>query len=211
MKNWSHLKESVSVLIIIGVMIGISGCYTMLRHPTVAQEELVSGSDQELTGASCTDCHNNEYDHYRMSPHYWGFGSWGIRTYPYGYYGGYVGWQRYYYDPWWWGWNYYDPYPYYPYYPPGGGGGGLGTVSAPSPDRPMTRRGLNENMLPQSPPIPNPPTQPPVYVNPSPPANPSGGQSGSQPQIAPAPTPPPPPQNDNSNNDGRDGRRGGRG
>ncbi len=169
----SSTKAGFSLIIIVLLMLGLAGCYTMLNHPTVADEELVAEHDSELTGTSCTACHNNEYDHNRMSPHNWGFGSWGIRNYPYSYYsyyGSYGGWQKYYYDPWWWGWNYYNPYP--PYYNPGGGSGSVG-VSAPSPQRPGRGRDFSPAPYPQAPQY----VPPPVY---SAPANPNQGDNQQQ-------------------------------
>ncbi len=148
----SPIKVGIGLTLLALIALGLAGCYTMLRHPQVEDEDLVGQHESEMTGATCTDCHNNEYDHHRSSSHYWGFGSWGIRTYPYGYYG-YTGWQRYYYDPWWWGYGYgyYDPWPYY-----NPGGGGSGSSALPSPQRPGRGRDLS----------PAPPTQPPPYTPP---------------------------------------------
>ena len=189
----STIKMSIGLTLLALIALGSAGCYTMLRHPQVADEELVGQHESEMTGTTCTDCHNNEYDHHRSSSHYWGFGSWGIRTYPYGYYG-YTGWQRYYYDPWWWGYGYgygyYDPWPYYN--PGGGYGPGSGSGSSPSPDRPSSRRGLQQAPMGQPP--PNPP--PPAYISPAPSSPNQGGSSGQS------------QQGDNDNNK-REGRRGG--
>jgi len=176
MQYRSLLQHIAIVVVLLVTTTLIAGCYTMLSHPSVANDQQVVTQESETTGTSCTTCHNNDYDHNRMTPHYWGFGSWGIRSYPYGYYnnfgyagyGGYYGWQRYYYDPWWWGYTY-DPYPYY--YPGGGGGsGGTGSGMSATPDRPETRRGWNGSGSNTQPPPP-----PPVYIGGS---NSGGGSSG---------------------------------
>lgn len=128
------LKIGSGYLILLVVIIGLAGCYTVLRHPSVAEEETGVVYENRISGVSCTDCHNNEYDHRWMSPHGWGYGYWGSGYSPYYYYG-YSGWNNYYYNPWWNGWWYYNPYPYYP------SGGGNSVPGAPSPERPHSRRG----------------------------------------------------------------------
>jgi len=197
-----HLRKPIKAALCssaaVMLMMGLAGCYTMLSHPQVANEELVAEHDTEMTGTTCTTCHNNEYDHNRMSSHGWGFGSWGSRNYPhnyYGYYGSYRGWQRYYYDPWWWGWNY-DPYRYNN---PGGGYGSSGGSAVGSPDRPDSRRGMQ-----YLPPQPSPQyTPPPVYTG-------SSGQSGGSSQGGSSGQSGGSTDSGSSNDDGRDGRRGGR-
>lgn len=155
MRILTAIKGIFGTLFLGLVMLGLVGCYTLLRHPSVAEEEMVTGYEPGPSGASCTDCHNNEYDHRWMYPHTQGFGFWG-RPSPYSYYG-YGSWRHYYWDPWWSGWGYYDPYPYY--HP----GGVSITPGPPSPERPESRRAL-----PPAPPnLSPPPTTMPSYTPPN--------------------------------------------
>ena len=184
------MKRRIMDFMLMGALaVGLAGCYTVLRHPSVVQEErsLAARDSTVAEGrqATCTDCHNNEYDHQGSS--HLGWGSWG------GYYGGYGyapfgyysynPWQRYYYDPWWynsgwgWGWGgwggYNTPWPYYP--------GTPSEPGVPPQERPATRRGQS--------------APPPTFV-PPPPSN--QGQEPEQNQG----------QNNNSNDNQRRGRRG---
>jgi hypothetical protein len=176
----SHTRTAALVAMLL-VIPGLIGCYTVLHHPNVVQEETGASIDSESSGVSCTDCHNNEYDHRWMSPHNWSFGYWGqgYPSYYYGYGSVYGSWYNYYYNPWWGGW-YYDPWYYYPPWD------GVSTPGIPSPDRPNSRRGLPTapGMMPQI----NVP--PPAYT--PPPAQPGGGDQGS----------------DDSDSGDRKGRRG---
>lgn len=178
MKRHTTAKGVIGALALGLIVLGLVGCYTVLRHPSVAEEETISGTEPTTSGASCTDCHNNEYDHRWMYPHSWGFGYWG--GYHPSYYYGYGSWRHYYWDPWWWGWGYYDPWPYY--IP----GGGQASPASPSPERPETRRAL-----PPAPPnLSSPPAPMPSYTPPP-------QQSGDQQQ-----------QDDSSKSGERKGRRG---
>ena len=182
MRPHESVIKGLNLLLIILVAVGLAGCYTVLRHPSVADEEKGEGYELESSGASCTDCHNNEYDHRWMSPHTWGYGSW-LGYSRYNYYG-YGGWRSYYQDPWWWGWGgwYYDPWPFYP-----PGGGGSVTPMEPYPERSNTRRSLQ-----QAPPSTPPPQTPPPAYSPPPSQNQGEGQ-----------------QNNNTDDSGgRKGRRG---
>ncbi|MFH1735118.1 MAG: hypothetical protein ABIE92_10435 [bacterium] len=200
-RSLPQYAANLAVLLVMAIF--MAGCYTMFQHPQLTHEERAVAEEAETTGYSCTLCHNNDYDHSRMYPHNsWGFGSWGIRSYPYGYssygysgYGGYYGWQRYYYDPWWYGYSY-NPYPYY--YPPGGGGsGGTGSGMSATPERPETRRGWNGS--------PNnaPPPPPPVYTGGS--TSGGGGSSGDGSSSGGSSG------DSNSDDNGRDGGRRGSG
>ncbi len=80
------MKRRIKDFMLMGALgLGLAGCYTMLRHPSVVQEERALASRDSTVAegrqASCTDCHNNEYDHQGSS--HLGWGGWG------GYYGGY--------------------------------------------------------------------------------------------------------------------------
>jgi len=151
------------VLILFGLIVALAGCYTVLKHPSVVDEEMAIAKSKDSTDAgshevTCTDCHNNEYDH-RYGSHWgWGWNDWGYYGgfYPFGY-SYYNPWRHYYWDPWWsgWGWGgYYDPYPYYP--------GTPGTPGTPPPKRSPIGRG---EMSPQQPPTQAPP---PSYNPPAP-------------------------------------------
>ena len=141
--NWSRIASSwllMGVLAtgVIAFGVGMVGCYTMLTHPVVAEPmparrilcsivqrkfslgEAQASSDQ----ISCTACHNVQYDHAQQYHHYWDDWGW----YP-SYYYGYIGWNRYYWRPWWYDYN----YPPYWWYNPGGGSGG-------SPGEPPSKR-----------------------------------------------------------------------
>ncbi len=176
--------------------LGLGGCYTVLQHPGIVNEETGQKYDSTYIASSpsCTDCHNNQYDHRGYSSHLWGYDgwdSWGTYWggfYPYQYYNN-SPWSRYYYDPWWGGYGgwYGSPYPYYPY---PGGGGSSGSSGPPPPDRPETRRGM--------PPVPPTTPAPPPTYNPPPPQNQGQGQQEN-------------PQQQNNNNDQDNERRGRRG
>ena len=149
--------------------VSLLGCYTMLRHPTVSQpppihpDSAATYSHDSGYNLSCTDCHNNQYDH-RRNVHYWNDWDW----YP-NYYTGYMGWRRYYWRPWWY--DHYYRYPYGYYY--GGGGGGGGGSGDPPSKRTFGRRDSSNP----------PPGGPPVYT--SPPV-----QQPQQPQSPPSPQQP---------------------
>jgi hypothetical protein len=184
------MKKVMGFVLMGALAMGLAGCYTVLRHPSVMEEErALAARDSTFAGsreATCTDCHNNEYDHQGNSP--WGWHGWGGSYYggyyPFGNYNynyNYNPWQRYYYDPWWynsgWGWGgwggYYNPWPYYP--------GTPGDPGTPSDPRPVSRRGMSE-----------PP--PPSY-------NPPPAPQNQEPQQNP-------PEENNSNDNQRKGRRG---
>ncbi len=152
------------------------GCYTMLKHPTVSQpppihpDSAATYSHDSGYNLSCTDCHNNQYDH-RRQVHYWNDWEW----YP-NYYTGYMGWRRYYWRPWWYDHYYRNPY-YGNYYGGGGGGGGSGD---PPSKRQFGRR-ESANPSPGGPPVYLPPAvqqpqQPQETESPSSPQQPSSGK-----------------------------------
>jgi hypothetical protein len=184
------MMKTVKGFVLMGALaLGLAGCYTVLKHPSVVPEERALAARESTVAegrqAACTDCHNNEYDHQGSSHLNWGgWGGYynGYGYTPFGYYS-YNPWQRYYYEPWWynsgwgWGWGgwggYNSPYPYYP-----------GTPSEPGQppqERPATRRGQS--------------APPPTFV-PPPPSN-----QGQEPEQNKE-------QNNNSNDNQRRGRRG---
>ncbi len=152
--------------------ISLVGCYTMIRHPTVSQpppihpDSAATYSHDSGYNLSCTDCHNNQYDH-RRQVYYWNDWGW----YP-NYYTGYMGWRRYYWRPWWY--DHYYRYPYGYYYGGGGGGGGSGD---PPSKREFGRREFS-NPSPGGPPVyaPPPVQQPQQPQSPPPPQQPPSGK-----------------------------------
>jgi hypothetical protein len=178
--SWLGVGILVAAVISFGVV--MMGCYTMLTHPIVAEPlparadslqhsdtETPAGEMQSSTGqVSCTACHNAQYDH-AYHRHYWDDWGW----YP-SYYYGYVGWNRYYWRPWWYDYN----YPPYWWYDPGGGGGG-------SPGEPPSKRefGRREFGSPagEMPVYNPPPTQQPASQTPQPQQPPSQEQPQKRP------------------------------
>ncbi|RKY71197.1 MAG: hypothetical protein DRP97_02445 [Candidatus Latescibacterota bacterium] len=78
----------------------LAGCYTMLKHPQIKQEESYSGSEVQ-PARSCTDCHTemhaDVYYHdpfYRYDP-FWVRRPFYARSY-------YRRWHHYRSYPWWW-------------------------------------------------------------------------------------------------------------
>ena len=89
------MKNKIVVLGILLLAMGIFswGCYTILTHPTVAEEEGKATSHQgEYYREHCTDCHA-EYHNYPYGFYY--------NYYP-DYYWNSPRWGYYYIYPWWW-------------------------------------------------------------------------------------------------------------
>ena len=92
-------------LLVIALVFGLVGCYTILKHPVTSQEGPEHGEQVEHTPdyyrQNCLDCHAD------------------FATYPYGYFYGtypeyyfeYPRWGYYYAYPWWWDNQWYDEVP----------------------------------------------------------------------------------------------------
>jgi hypothetical protein len=142
--------------VLIGALITIHGCYTIIKHPSVMQADNTGEATEHADGnRDCVSCHQDYHQ------------------YPYGYYYGYYPdyyrdydrWGQYYAYPWWWDY-YYDT----------GGSGGNGGEKVEQGSKPGMRRGLEPPYaLPQiivrdtlTPPIFNTGTTiPPIIVTPS--------------------------------------------
>jgi len=104
----------------------LAGCYTVLRHPQVADRE-----PQEVRNERCVACHSDsDLDDIEYGLHRYG--------YRHGY--GYSPWERYYYNPWW----YDDLW----YWSPGGGGVSGGGPPAPPGTRVQEGEGLRNDRPP---------------------------------------------------------------
>jgi hypothetical protein len=195
MRTDNAIKWGATLSLMICLIFGLFGCYTIISHPQVANGQKYHGNDSTYvqpqqtspqSGQSgCTSCHNNEYNHSWGIRPAWGFDYWGSYSPNYTPWG-YSGWQHYYYDPWWGGsGNYYNYNPWYNY------PSGPGAPSAPPPpERDHTRRG--DTLMPQTPPPPT--VNQPVYI---PPPAPNQGQNQ-------------PDQGNKDNDDDRRGKRGGK-
>jgi len=92
--------------ILIGALITIHGCYTIIKHPSVMQADNGDTTTEHAGGnRDCVSCHQ-DYQHYPYG-YYYGY-------YP-GYYHDYPRWGEYYAYPWWWDFYYTND---------GGSGGG---------------------------------------------------------------------------------------
>jgi hypothetical protein len=106
--------------ILIGALITIHGCYTIIKHPSVMQADNSGETTEHANGnRDCVSCHQ-DYEHYPYG-YYYGY-------YP-GYYRDYSRWGQYYAYPWWWDYYYSND---------NNGGGG----QAEQGSKPGTRRGL---------------------------------------------------------------------
>jgi hypothetical protein len=111
--------------ILIGALITIHGCYTIIKHPSVMQADNAGETGETAEHANgnrdCVSCHQ-DYQQYPYG-YYYGY-------YP-GYYRDYSRWGQYYAYPWWW-----DSY----YNNNSGGGSDGGQVEQGR--KPGTRRGM---------------------------------------------------------------------
>ena len=106
----------IPLLIVLSFL--LAGCYTMLKHPRIEQEESYVEEEGVQRARSCTDCHTemhaDVYYHdpfYRYDP-FWVRRPFYTRSY-------YSRWQYYRSYPWWWDryerrYHYRDREPYYP-------------------------------------------------------------------------------------------------
>jgi hypothetical protein len=146
--------------ILIGALITIHGCYTIIKHPSVMQADNTGETTEHANGnRDCVSCHQ-DYQQYPYG-YYYGY-------YP-GYYRDYSRWGQYYAYPWWW--DYY----YSGRNDEGGNGENHGGQVEPQGSKPGIRRGLEPpyafpNSFPRdtlSPPSFNTGTNnPPVIVTP---------------------------------------------
>jgi hypothetical protein len=110
--------------ILIGALITIHGCYTIIKHPSVMQADNTGETSEHANGnRDCVSCHQ-DYQQYPYG-YYYGY-------YP-GYYRDYSRWGQYYAYPWWWDYYY------------GGSGGnneGNNGGQVEQGNKPGTRRGM---------------------------------------------------------------------
>ena len=108
--------------ILIGALITIHGCYTIIKHPSVMQADNTGETTEHANGnRDCVSCHQ-DYQQYPYG-YYYGY-------YP-GYYRDYSRWGQYYAYPWWWD-----------YYYSNGGNDGNSGGQVEQGSKPGTRRGL---------------------------------------------------------------------
>ncbi len=112
--------------ILIGALITIHGCYTIIKHPSVMQADNTGETTEHANGnRDCVSCHQ-DYHQYPYG-YYYGY-------YP-DYYRDYSRWGQYYAYPWWWDY-------YYGNSSDEGASGGTSDGQVEQGSKPATRRGL---------------------------------------------------------------------
>jgi hypothetical protein len=84
-------------VVLIGALITVHGCYTIIKHPSVMQTDDEAVAEHANGNRDCVSCHQ-DYHQYPYG-YYYGY-------YP-NYYWDYNRWGQYYAYPWWWD-TYYD-------------------------------------------------------------------------------------------------------